>query len=207
MSSFHDVEFPREISYGSKGGPRFKTTINTLASGLERRNQDWTRVRSEYDVSHGIKNIQQEQQLRDFFMARRGAANSFRFFDWSDHKIIGQVIAYGDGTNKIFQIIKTYERDTSYQYDRIITKPIPGTLTQLQVNGVPKTEGVDFSINYINGLVGFINAPEADAEIYIDEIDFHVHCRLDTDLYDPIHEFWTHVSWQSIPLVEVKAVE
>lgn len=53
--AFHDVVFPDEIAYGSKGGPKFQTTVVTLGSGVERRNQDWSRVRAEYDVSHGIK--------------------------------------------------------------------------------------------------------------------------------------------------------
>lgn len=205
--AFHNVEFPRTISYGSKGGPRFKTTINVLASGLERRNQDWQKVRGEYDVSHGIKSPDEERELRDFFMARRGAANSFRFYDWADHRIEGQIIAIGDGTTKSFQIIKTYERTTSYQYDREITKPIPGTLTQLQLSGVPRTEGTHFTIDYNKGIVTFTTAPDNGAEIYIDQIDFHVHARLDTDLYDPVHEFWLYQSWESIPVVEVKGAD
>ena len=109
--AYHNVLFPKEISYGSKGGPAFKTTVITLASGLERRNQEWKRVRAIYDVSHGIKSPAELEELRSFFYARRGMANSFNYFDWGDHEIVTQNIGIGDGIKRNFQIIKSYVDD------------------------------------------------------------------------------------------------
>lgn len=205
--AFHDVRFPEEISYGSKGGPRFKTTILTLASGIERRNQDWSTVRAEYDVSHGIKDETQMADLRDFFYGRRGAAHSFRFKDWGDYKIENQVIGVGDGTNRVFQIIKSYDVDEN-QYDRIIDKPAPGTLLGVLSGGVIMTEGLNFAIDYSTGILTFSNndssRPANGAEILIVELQFDVHARFDTDAFDPAHDFWTYQSWESIPIVEIK---
>ena len=157
--AYHDALFPKEISYGSKGGPAFKTTIITLSSGLERRNQEWARVRSIYDVSHGIKSPVELEILRDFFYARRGMANSFNYFDWGDNDFINQNIAVGDGEKVAFQIIKSYVDLSSYQYDRTITKIQPGTDLPVKVNGVAKVKGVDYTLNNSTGIVTFI-APQ-----------------------------------------------
>jgi len=204
--AFHDIQFPEEISYGSRGGPKFKTTILGLASGYERRNQDWELVKSEYDVSHGIKEPEQMVELRDFFYGRRGSAHSFRFKDWGDYVIGGQVIGHGDGVNRVFQIVKSYEIGGPNQYDRIITKPVQGSLLSLLVDDVVSVEGVDFTIDYSTGIVTFAidKAPANAAAVLITEIEFDVHARFDTDHFDPEHDFFNIQSWQSIPVVEVK---
>ena len=46
--AFHEVLFPPNISYGSQGGPKFKTTVFTADSGYEQRNIDWSMTRAEY---------------------------------------------------------------------------------------------------------------------------------------------------------------
>lgn len=205
--AFHDERFPVEISYGSKGGPRFKTTILTLASGRERRNQDWSTVRAEYDVSQGIKDEAQMTELRDFFYGRRGAAHSFRFKDWGDYKIANQTIGVGDGIKRDFQIIKSYDVGGN-QYDRVIDKPAPGTLLGVVVGGAIKTEGVNFVVNYSTGVITFnnnpVHIPAVGAAVVIVELQFDVHARFDTDAFDPAHDFWTYQSWESIPVVEIK---
>lgn len=205
--AYHDIRFPDDISYGSRGGPKFKTTILDLASGHERRNQDWSVVKGEYDVSHGIKDPEQMARLRDFFYGRRGAAHSFRFKDWGDCTIEMQIIGYGDGVKNTFQIIKSYEDSGPNQYDRVITKPVAGTLVGLIVGGAVKIEGTHFSVDYNSGIVTFVPAqiPAAGAEVLISELAFDVHARFDTDHFDPTHDFFNIQTWESIPVVELKA--
>lgn len=207
--AFHDVMFPEEISYGSKGGPQFRTSIITSASGIERRNQEWKRVRAEYDVSHGIKDPEELQELREFFYARRGRLHSFRFKDWGDFEIFNQTIGYGDGVKKAFQIIKSYEPGP-YQYDRIISKPERNTALPITVGGVAYQEttnnGVEnrYTIDYTTGIVTFKNAPGVGLSISLPYVKFSVHARFDVDTFDPEHEFWNYQSWDSIPIVELK---
>ena len=52
---FHEVQFPTDISYGSIGGPMFSTEVIVLASGQEKRNQNWTYPRERWDVAYGVK--------------------------------------------------------------------------------------------------------------------------------------------------------
>ncbi|MEQ8307999.1 MAG: DUF2460 domain-containing protein [Hoeflea sp.] len=204
--AFHNVIFPEEISYGSKGGPMFRTTVITLASGLERRNVEWANVRAEYDVSHGIKDKLQLSELRSFFYARRGRAYSFRFKDHGDYEIFNQNIGIGDGATTEFQLIKSYDPGI-YQYDRIITKPEEGSLDPIQVDGTPLVEDSDYEVDYATGMVTFSVAPGVGLSINLPYGRFHVHARFDVDVFDPVHDFWNYQSWESIPIVEVKDTE
>ena len=79
MISFVEVQFPPEISYGSKGGPMFSTDIVTSFNGYEQRVINWRQARARYDVGSGIKNESQWQELISFFRARHGRAVGFRF--------------------------------------------------------------------------------------------------------------------------------
>ncbi len=205
--AYHNVLFPKEISYGSKGGPSFKTTIIELASGLERRNREWARVRAMYDVSHGIKDPEQMEQLRDFFYARHGRADSFNYYDHADNEIVNQTIGVGDGVKKDFQIIKSYIDTGNYQYDRVITKIEPNSDEPITVNGVPRTKGTHYTLNNSTGIVTFTTAPTIGHSIVLPRASFYVHCRFDIDHFDPVHEFWLYQSWESIPIVEIKDAE
>ncbi|XAI96056.1 hypothetical protein [Microcystis phage Mwe-JY26] len=198
--SFHEVRFPEHISYGSKGGPKFKTTVLALDSGYEQRNIDWAEAKAEYDVSHGIKSRDEMDELRSFFLARRGRAYGFRFKDWADFTAVGQQIGVGNGVATQFQMIKTYASG-GFSYGRPLRKLVSGTLTQVLVNGVPAT----FTVNNNTGVVTMNSAPANGTIITVPYVEFDVPVRFDTDHLDAEHDFWEHQSWNSIPLVELRS--
>jgi TIGR02217 family protein len=215
MAAFHEILFPAEISYGSSGGPRFKTTIFTADSGYEQRNVDWSNQKAEYDVSHGIKNQAQMDELTAFFYARRARAYGFRYKDWNDYSIAAQQIEVGDGTTKDFQIVKTYrsaqtESGEVQVYTRKLTKIAWNTLAGVTVGGVVVTQSADpdtgqkWTLNANTGILTFANAPAEDAAIVIGSAQFHVPVRFDTDHLDVTQDFWNTASWPNIPLVEVR---
>jgi uncharacterized protein (TIGR02217 family) len=209
MPAFHEILFPADISYGSAGGPKFKTTVFTADSGYEQRNIDWSQTRAEYDVSHGIKSQEQMDLLTAFFYARRAKAYGFRFKDWNDYQIKQQVIGTGDGVTKTFQIIKTYtsaqdESGESYSYTRTIAKINWDTISGVTVGVAVKTAPTDYAVNHNTGEITFVVAPPVGAQVKIGAGEFHVPVRFDTDHLDAAHEFWMTQSWNSIPLVEVR---
>src|SRR4051812_33839942 len=93
---FHEVQFPTGISYGAIGGPGFNTTILPLASGYEKRNQNWERARGEWDVAHGLRTQAELNLLKSFFYARRGRLFGFRFKDWIDYRLPDWLNTPGD---------------------------------------------------------------------------------------------------------------
>lgn len=205
--SFHEVLFPETISYGSSGGPRFKTAIFSADSGFEQRNVNWQQVRCEFEVGHTIKDSSAMDTLRAFFMARRGRAYGFRYKDWGDYKLTQQVIGVGDGQND-YQIVKTYR---SYQADSgsdtTFTRPLRkiawGTIAGVTVGGVvvPSSE---YTVDHDTGIISFDDPVYPGEEIKIGYGEFHVPCRFETDHLDVTQEFWNTESWPTIPIWEIR---
>lgn len=140
MPGFHEVQFPTDISYGSSGGPGYRTEIVMVDSGAEERIARWSQARREYNVAYGIQAHEDLNSLRTFFLARRGAENGFRFKDWLDFTTaIDGVTAQsdldekptrvtdggvdGDGTETTFQCVKRY-LSGAQTTTRTITKPV-----------------------------------------------------------------------------------
>lgn len=207
MPAFHEVLFPTKISYGSSGGPKFSTFIFTADSGFENRTIHWEEVRAEYNAAFGIKDHADMDEMRAFFMCRRGRAYGFRFKDWGDFKLSLQVIGEGDGTETEFQIVKTYisaqtESGDTRTYTRKIHKIAWDTIAGVTVGGVVVTSPDDYTVDHNTGIITFADPPPFGDAIQIGYGEFHVPVRFDTDVLDAQHEFWNTESWPDIPLVE-----
>lgn len=207
MAAFREVLFPPTISYGSSGGPKFKTDIFTSDSGYEQRNISWRNVRCEFDVSQGIRKNSDMDELLAFFMAMRGRAYGFRYKDWTDFRFRGDRIAIGDGETRDFQLCRVYrvtqaESGQTWEYKRKITKIVWNTIAGVAVDGVPLGSG--WSVNHNNGSMNFSAAPAYGAPITIGAGEFHVPCRFDTDHIDITQEHWDASTWPNIPIIEIR---
>ncbi len=119
--AFHEVQFPDNISRGARGGPQRRTQIVELASGREERNASWSASRRRYDVSYGIRRVDDLHAVVAFFEARLGRLYGFRFKDWADYKScapskavseMDQVIGTGDARPRR-QMTRTHTPETS----------------------------------------------------------------------------------------------
>jgi uncharacterized protein (TIGR02217 family) len=175
MTTFHDVQLPTDVERGAQGGPQFHTSILVLASGLEKRNIDWSRQLCTFDISYGIQTKADASEVLEFFYARMGRAYGFRFRDWADYEI-GKLSTIGgtsedpqdlpgladssnatNGVRTIFQIYKTYTSG-NYSFYRKITRPVSSTL-KVYVDTVLKTVTTDYTIDYATGLITFNSPP------------------------------------------------
>lgn len=176
--AFDNVRLREDIETGARGGPRFKTTIVTAASGQEQRVSEWVYERSEFDISYGVQNKEDYQAILDFFRARRGKHRGFRFKDWADYEAFNEVIGTGDDEQRTFQLVKNYD---NVLYTRKITRPVVGTVT-ITLDGTPKATG--FSVDHSTGVVTFTNDPEhipGDGVIVRASFEFDLPVRFDTD--------------------------
>lgn len=205
------IESPRfndNISYGSQGGPKFKTFVFESTSGTEQRNITWANARGEWNVSHGVRDAQDMDEIRSFFFNVRGKAVGFRFKDWSDYSVTNNLLGIGDSADSgvtgtaIFNIVKDYTVGVE-TYSRRIFKPIDGTLA-LTVDGNLQSEGSDFNIDYTTGIITFTNGnrPETGEEVRV-TCEFDVPVRFDTDHLSAAHDGFRTESWSSIPIVEL----
>ena len=208
--AFHNVVFPQDISYGSAGGPGFNTTIVPLDSGSELRYGRWSTPRRIYDVSYGVKSLDQLSTMLDFFVARDGALNSFKFKDFldfttaSDHRSAPSAtdiqIGTGDGTTTTFQL-KTVYTSTAGNRERTITKPKSGTILA-SVNNVATTS---FTTNTETGVITFASAPTA-GQIVKAGCEFFVHVRFGDDVDEAMmlsYDDFANGSVQGIEVIEV----
>jgi uncharacterized protein (TIGR02217 family) len=194
--------FPDNVSYGSSGGPGFKTFVFEGHTGVEARSIEWSIARARYNVSYGIRDKTDMDEVRAFFYAVRGRAVGFRYKDWGDYSLVDEEIGVGDGVKTTFNLIKTYEVG-ALSYVRRIFKPVPNT-DVVRVNGVLRTPLTHYVLDTTTGVITFQpgSIPDVGHVIEVD-CDFDVPVRFDTDNMDASHEGFITESWASIPLVEI----
>ncbi len=158
MSNFSENRFPLDIGFGSSGGPERQTDIVTLGSGREERNQRWRRSRRRFEAGYGVKTLDELNAVVAFFEAQRGPLFGFRFRDPVDWKSCSpqatprfsdQVIGTGDGTTRIFELVKTYgEADGAYR--RRIHKTVSGSVSSPSMACPQSTITVDHTLGTVD---------------------------------------------------------
>lgn len=214
-AAFDEVQFPPNISAGAKGGPTFSTTVLTLDSGMEHRNINWSRERPVYDVSTGIKTVEDARLYQRFFYARRGRAIGFRFKDWSDYRLPFWTKTPGDidpipvffvtdGVTQTFQIYKVYWDGVGTPFNRKIVKVVPGTANFFN-NATPMITPDDFIIDNNTGIVTISNVIRATSGREISGfLEFDVPCRFDTDTQNLTLNGNELIKWDSINVIGLK---
>ena len=213
MAAFHETQFPLDIALRSRGGPERRTDVVLLGSGREERNARWAQSRRRFDAGYGVKTIAAIQTVIAFFEERRGKLYGFRWRDRLDYKSCApdanpapgdQLIGVGDGSNRVFQLVKTYGAAFA-PYSRAITKPVDATV-RVAVGGAEKSSGVDFDTDTTSGLVTFRpgSVPPSPALITAGFL-FDVPVRFDTDYLEVDLAAFEAGQIPKIPLIEIKA--
>lgn len=207
----HETVFPINISYGSRGGPRFFTQIVELDSGAENRIGRWSAPRHVYDVSYGVKSLDDLSTLKTFFIARLGALHSFKYKDWNDFTSAANgvntpddedvQIGVGDvGGTTTFQLVKKYT-DGGITRTRNITKPVSGTVV-VALDGAATTA---FTVDTTTGIVTMNTAP-GNGVVVTAGFEFYVPVRFEesTDEWMQIeYESYENGNAPNISLIEV----
>jgi uncharacterized protein (TIGR02217 family) len=219
LASFDEVQFPPNISAGAQGGPGFNTGILTLDSGLEHRNINWSRERPTYDVSTGIKTIQDAVAYQKFFYARRGRAIGFRFKDWSDYRLpfwdktpgdIDPIPVFfiTDGHTDHFQVYKVYSAGGT-PFQRKITKLVQGTVNLFHnatpIYDTPGDVGGDYQTDHNTGVITLSPAIWGTTGHEISGfMEFDVPVRFDTDTQNLSLNGNELIKWDSITVIGLK---
>lgn len=199
MAFVESPRFPESVSEGAAGGPTFMTHIFDMNGGLEQRQCLWSRAKHRYDVSLGIRDKADMEDVREFFVAVKGRKNSFRYKDWNDFKLSSELIGTGNGTTTAYQITKTYVSG-SYSFVRNIRKPVAATI-QVYVNDVLKTITTDYTLDATTGIITFTSAPPNTHTVKVTG-EFDVPVRFDTDVMTASHVGFDAEDWSGISLVE-----
>jgi uncharacterized protein (TIGR02217 family) len=187
--------FPDNISRGSSGGPAFAVDVTGNDS------QEWRTLlnalpRYEFEVAHAAQTPDRYLPLQKFFLNHCGRWRTFRYLDPLDNTVASGEGAFVDISDSQFQMRKLYVYG-SLTFYRTITKPIEGT--------VVVTGGTVDETDYDTGIVTMVSGTPTSWTG-----SFHTHARFNVDRMVPtlIHrrpDGSNVVTWQTIPVVEVKA--
>lgn len=208
--AFIDERFPIEISWGSTGGPGYRTRIIETGSGYEFTNQNWSASKHKYNAATGIRNASDLDDLIAFFHIAAGRANSFRYKDWGDYKTCTAnaevaeddtiIVASATGGETDIQLTKAYVVG-ALSVARDIILPVDGTVL-LSLNSISLVEDTDYTIDYDTGIITMDAALEA-GDLLEGGFEFDVLCRFDTDELSINLESY-QVSSTNVPIVETR---
>lgn len=203
--SYLSKRFPALVAPNPAGGPAWSTDVATTLVGDEQRNQNWQRSRHEYDVSPGIKSTAQFKEVGAHFRMARGKLHVFRFKDWGDFAATrseGSAIAI---TSSTFQLVKNYGDVLDFVEQRLITRPINGSLVIWKDGSLLATPS-DFTYDPETGIITFASSP--GAAVLETSFQFDVPVRYDTDVLKATVVMAdsangaSYLSWESVPLIE-----
>ncbi len=180
--TFHEEQFPTDISHGSIGGPEFSTEVIVLGSGFEKRNINWSYPRERWQVAYGVRTQSLLDTLRHFFYNRKGRAIGFRFKNHDDYEGTDEDLGDGDGSTVAYQLVKIYSSGNE-TFTRKITKPVSGTVT-VYIDSATQSDPGDYSIDLTTGIITFVAAPSS-GEVVTATFEFDIPARFDTD-YLPV---------------------
>lgn len=206
--------FPSSLSYGSGGGPGYRSTVIKAHSGFEERNREWDFPLHYYPINLNNRNESELQDLLDHYHACAGRWNTFNLLDPRDYKSCrisatpddeDQTIRTATGGETTVQIIKNYTRGGQTQV-RKITRPISGTLL-IAIDTVAKTSGADYTVDYTTGIVTFTTGL-ATGEIVTAGYQFYTPCRFDIDDLDLVIQTANCdnglIGGINVPIVEIR---
>lgn len=164
------------LEYSVVRAPIFKTLKQESASGMETRAALQLYPRWQWTLSYSVLRanaLNEFQTLIGFFLARRGSYETFLFLDPDDNAVTTQPIGVGDGSNKNFQLVRSYGGFT----EPVLT-PI---LTTIYVGGSALTSGQWDDLG--GGAVHIHTAPGNTVAVTAD-IGFWWPVRFMADQYD-----------------------
>ncbi len=208
---FHEVQFPTGISYGSRGGPGYSTTVIESEGGAEQRIARQSAAKRTYNAKFGIKSHSDLREVLSFYLVRLGCAYGFRFKDHLDFTTAAdgvsapsptdQNIGTGNGSNTTFQLRKVYTSG-AYSILRNLTKPVAGT-TRVAINGTEQLSG--FSVDTTLGIVTF-TSPPANLALVTAGCQFDVPVRFSSEVDQALQasmDDYDQGNIPDIPLVEI----
>lgn len=172
MTAFAEVRIDDDlIIYRTVGGPTFSTDVVAVDSGREQRNANWSLPLGQWELGERSMLPNDLFAMKNFFMARQGRAQGFRFKDWADFRDEGAgVLIPVPGVSGSYQMHKQYPSGGTTGL-RKISKPVAGTI-KVYSSGVLVTATVDATTGIVTGISG-------SALTWTGEFDTPV--RFDTD--------------------------
>jgi uncharacterized protein (TIGR02217 family) len=166
--------FPTCPSFGFTSRPDYSVTVVERASGLRSVNRNWYYPLHTYSAVPIGERAQEDIHLvLKFWHAIGGQSGRFLFFDYVDHLSSVDIDSEPTPTDQPLvenlnspgghQLTKLYEDEGAlFQQQRLIQKPVPGTIRIANAVGVEQAPGT-WTLDYDTGILqiedGFVGTP------------------------------------------------
>lgn len=146
ITSFVEIRLEIGKDYGAVGGPEFNTTVIEMGSGREVRSSNHSNNLGRWEL--GSRNLVKSdfEYIRDFYRARRGMAQGFRYKDWANFDVTDQN-AYPVGS-KTIQLVKDFVSGSEAD-QMTIQKPIAAGFSMKRGGGA----FTDFTLDTTTGII------------------------------------------------------
>lgn len=149
------------ISIAVTRTPLWSTTSKKSVSGRGYRSANMSfplyKLKLSYSVLRQTSGFTEFETLVGFFNARRGSFEAFVFTDPDDNTVTAQVIGAGNGSNTLFQLVRTFGGFVEPVFDF-------NSAPQIYVAGLLQTLGTHYSVSD-TGLVTFVTAPTSGQSV------------------------------------------
>jgi uncharacterized protein (TIGR02217 family) len=164
------------LAWNVSVAPTFTTAVKTAVSGKEQRTSYqayplW-KISLSYEFLRDGNRGTDLDTLAAFFLTMKGQWDSFLFTMPSDNTVTAMNFGTGDGSNRYFQISRAISGGGFASAEPVMN--LPGTGTQIYVNGTLKTLTTDYLLSA--GLVTFGTAPANGASLTWSG-SFYYRCR------------------------------
>lgn len=140
------------IGFPCYSSPRFSTNVAAAFNGDEVRNRNWSHPLRRFKLPEAVRYHAQYEALQDHWLVMGGPESSWPFTDPLDFASVplelpnvvpetsptDQIIGVGNGSQRVFQLTKTYERQGA-TYTRPIFLPHVASVMVALDGGDPAT--------------------------------------------------------------------
>jgi uncharacterized protein (TIGR02217 family) len=171
--AFFEHQLSDRIARGSKGGPVWSTERVKLRSGRQQKNRAWTMPLHRYDISFGIKTIDDFELVRALHYNVGGSADGFRMKDWSDYRADQDTSSLTNITGNSWQLQRAYIIGAR-TFLRDIYKPCstPAPVVWRTRAGVPSA--ISPAIDTTTGIATITGHQAGDTYTWVGEFDVPV---------------------------------
>src|SRR5689334_16918828 len=159
---FHDITFPVKFLHGARVKIKYKTQIIRMREGYEERIGEWQDALREFNVTPGIRNQDDLDEVLSFFHARGGPQYAYKIYDPTDFEVVENFFGAGNGSRTSWQLVAYYQTGLTGDTGNTCIRPItlPDDPVHIFVDG---TETFDFGVNVTTGVVTFSSPPSNGA--------------------------------------------
>lgn len=195
--SFIESQFPICPSLGAQSAPSYLVSVARMQSGAERRNRFWQYPLHRYTISIDPREVDEVQQVLEWFHAMGGPECGFRFVDYADYKscrvqntptALDQPLQSAGGSPVLgYQLVKEYTVGTRTQ-ERIILKPVASTIRVANELGAEQASNLwtlDDTTGIVTPEMGFVGVPttwggEFDVPVRFENSELPITIQLNT---------------------------